>query len=81
MTCDVNSADCEFGVISYALIATRGFAYWVGTSFATPLVSGLAADVIEVQGAPPPGAVRDTVFCSALTTGVIDAASALNACP
>lgn len=80
-TCDVDSADCEFGVISYALVATRGFAYWVGTSFATPLTSGLAADVIQAQGSPPPGAVRDTVFCSALATGVIDAHAALDACP
>lgn len=81
LTCDVESANCEFGVISYALIATRGFAYWVGTSFATPLLSGMTADVIQAQGGPPPGAVRDTVFCSALATGVIDADAALNACP
>lgn len=43
---------CWWGVISLATVSDSGYAYWVGTSFAAPLVSGLAAaaDQGMVQG-------------------------------
>lgn len=34
---------CWWGVISLATVSETDYAYWVGTSFAAPLVSGLAA--------------------------------------
>jgi subtilisin family serine protease len=51
-TCDPLSADCEFGVISATYRVHQGFAYWVGTSFATPLVTGLAALELQAGVAP-----------------------------
>lgn len=35
-TCDARTADCPYGVISMTLSTHRGFAYWVGSSFAAP---------------------------------------------
>lgn len=51
-TCDPTSATCEFGVISTTYRAHEGFAYWVGTSFATPLVTGLVALELETGTSP-----------------------------
>lgn len=66
-TCDTSSADCAYGVISMTLNAHKGFAYWVGSSFATPLVSGLAA--LELQSGTPPGDIAADV---ALQNGIIN---------
>lgn len=49
---------CEYGLVSLVMTQTvtdTGFAYWAGTSFATPLVTGVAARKIGdkiTQGAP-----------------------------
>ena len=79
-TCDTDSGDCPFGVISYAMVATQGFAYWVGSSFATPLVSGLAADAIATGGMPRPADVQSALLCAA-GGGVVDAVLAVDGCP
>ncbi len=49
MTCNPSDSNCPYGVVSVAskLPGGPGFSYWVGTSFATPLVSGLAALRLE----------------------------------
>jgi subtilisin family serine protease len=49
---------CEEGLIGPVLITSpgSGYACWVGTSFAAPLVSGLAARILSKGG--PPGPVK-----------------------
>lgn len=41
--CTPADADCGLGVISLATQSKTGYRFWVGTSFAAPLVSGQAA--------------------------------------
>lgn len=69
--------ECGFGVVSYSQNAHRGFAYWVGTSFATPLVSGMAANLIEA-GATSPTQVHDTLLCTGAGNNVVDVVRAVN---
>ena len=63
---------CDYGLVSLVSEQsnTVGFAYWVGSSFAAPLVSGIAADALEG------GVTYDKVMLSleeaALRTGVVD---------
>ncbi|MFW6098213.1 MAG: S8 family serine peptidase, partial [Chloroflexota bacterium] len=75
MTCASVGGECDFGVVSYSWKEHRGFAYWVGTSFATPLVSGLAADVIEAGASTPgnlgPEDVWNVLDCAAGSSGVV----------
>lgn len=83
MTCPSVGGECDFGVVSYSWKEPRGFAYWVGTSFATPLVSGLAANLIEV-GATSPTQVWKALMCTG-ANGVANAVTArdtiLDSCP
>lgn len=46
-----NPGSCEYGVIGLSTLSTTtGYAYWVGTSFATPMASGLAALAYQKAG-------------------------------
>ena len=40
----------------------HGLARWLGTSFATPLVSGMAALILQHHGGPPPAGVRGEIL-------------------
>lgn len=43
---DTCSGDCKYGLISLSLSSATGYMYWTGTSFSTPLASGLAALIL-----------------------------------
>lgn len=51
-------ANCPYAVISLISIPDPGFGYWAGTSMSTPMVSGLAALVLEQCSGFPPADVR-----------------------
>ncbi|MGB1251142.1 MAG: S8/S53 family peptidase [Candidatus Promineifilaceae bacterium] len=57
---------CPYGIISLGMHAPDEpmFAYWLGTSFATPLVSGAAALALA-DGAVSPEQVRNMIFNNA----------------
>lgn len=61
--------DCEFGVIGPALEDTphSGYIFWVGSSFATPMVAGLAALVQDAgQGSYSAEQVIEIIRCGAV---------------
>jgi len=60
--------DCEFALIGPILPPSghSGYVYWTGTSFAAPLVSGLAALVVQLgQGGLSPSEVERILLCGA----------------
>jgi hypothetical protein len=61
-------------IISLMPSSSTGYGYWTGTSFAAPLVSGLAADCLEVNGgrwqdAAASEGVRTAISTRAVPTG------------
>jgi hypothetical protein len=42
--CDPSNEACGLGVVSLTTLSHTGYRFWVGTSFAAPLMSGWAAD-------------------------------------
>lgn len=74
---------CEYGVIGLSTLSTNtGYAYWVGTSFATPMVSGLAALVYQRTGFPGETGIRVTTHVNNIVdprygTGLINVQAAL----
>jgi hypothetical protein len=74
-----------------------GYAYWIGTSFATPMVSGLSALVLETAGGTSPAGVAETIHCGATPggsgtlpapdgndppgAGLVDVMKTINSCP
>ena len=76
--CTPRNADCvgpdsPWSVIGPVLeppAGSTGYIFWSGTSFATPLVSGLAALVLECgRGSLSPQQVEDVLKCGAVKTG------------
>jgi len=45
--CDTSSRHCEYALVSLSHKYPSGYAFWKGTSFATPLVSGMAALMMD----------------------------------
>jgi subtilisin family serine protease len=88
---DCDDPDCGFGVIGPALEPRphTGYIFWTGSSFSTPMVSGLAALVQQAGGGNyTPDQVAEILYCGAvnpkqlndLGKGVIDVARTLTEC-
>ena len=69
--------DCPYALISLDVASYTGYSYGVGTSFAAPLVAGLAARAQAGVGAQNASAgaehVRQIILNSANANGVVDA--------
>jgi len=65
---------CRFALISLSLNSDVGYSFWNGTSFAAPLVSGVAALILEAQG---PWLEADKVY-DKITGGVITPPEVIN---
>jgi subtilisin family serine protease len=61
--CADDEAGCNVGVVSLATQPAPGYRFWVGTSFAAPLVSGQAALLLS-NGLPGPD-VKPCILASA----------------
>lgn len=76
---DLCKADspCPYGLVSLVSeqADTVGFAYWVGSSFASPLVSGAAADALSA-GIAPDVVQANALLDSAAATGVVNVVDA-----
>jgi subtilisin family serine protease len=81
---DECSEDCEYGLISLSLASNWGYTYWTGTSFSAPLVSGLAATVLDrgadESGWLTPDQVREAIVCGAGNSGVVNVPGTLEDC-
>jgi subtilisin family serine protease len=80
-TCAPDDANCPFGVVSLTTQPEPGYRFWVGTSFAAPLVSGQAAMLLS-NGI----AAADVAPCILTTStpdngvAVVNVAASLAAC-
>ncbi len=79
---DGGGTDCGHTVISLLKLAPDvQYGYWVGTSFATPLVSGLAArclaQITTGTQSPTKQDIADSTW-AALKTGAVDSSNVIN---
>ncbi len=93
-TADCHDADCPSGVVGPVIMPPytdendTGYLFWSGSSFSAPLVSGLAALVMQAgQGKFTPNQVETLIVCGATPTqdpnlgaGVINVRRTLEEC-
>ena len=62
-TCPQDDPGCQFGLVSLATTTKTGYRFWVGTSFAAPLVSGQAALLLSdgVASTLAPSCIQGTM--------------------
>jgi subtilisin family serine protease len=87
---ECDGPDCPFGVVGPVLNSESSieYAFWTGSSFATPMVTGLATQVLEAgDGEFTPADVRAILECGAnrtanryLGAGVINVQRTLDEC-
>ncbi len=65
--CDPADAGCPLGLVSLATQSKTGYRFWVGTSFAAPLVSGQAA--LLLSGGRQSPAVQRCILATAVPAG------------
>lgn len=70
--CDQNPDVCENeSLISLMPSSETGYGYWTGTSFAVPLVSGLAAKCLEANGGQWQGIEASQGISNAISSGAV----------
>lgn len=88
--CFANTVNCEQAVISTVTKQDEfsGYAYWMGTSFSTPMVSGLAALMLDARPGSTPEQLRSALLScnyvpaedSVLGQGIIDVGKTMSRC-
>jgi subtilisin family serine protease len=77
--CAVQPGYCVISLVSVPSPNWTGYAYWAGSSFATPMVSGEAALIIEQKhGTVSPAQVADQIYGSAGPPGPSIGAGVIN---
>jgi hypothetical protein len=71
--CDPVDAGCPLGLVSLATQSKTGYRFWVGTSFAAPLVSGQAALLLSSALASPD--VQRCIMATAIDHGALSVAN------
>lgn len=71
--CGQAGGRCPQGIVGWLPTQSDSdYGYWVGTSFSTPMVSGLAARILSDRPGLSPEQTTDVILCTARDTGIID---------
>lgn len=62
LECADDDPDCPYGLISLATESPTGYRFWVGTSFAAPLVAGQAALLRQAFPTANPSQIMERIF-------------------
>jgi subtilisin family serine protease len=81
--CTPRSHDsCVISLAPHSSGSNTGYAYWSGTSFSTPLVTGLAARLLEADSSMNTQDIRQRIACGANLNGdVISFTLTFDSCP
>ncbi len=62
--------DCRYALISLSTASWTGFSYGVGSSYAAPLVSGMAARLLSHDGPAPGAQIRPKILAQTAGDGI-----------